>query len=225
MFVGFILAANRPSSDRPADNVAADVVATTGTDVEADTPVSIEIINATTTNLIICMNHRINSMSKQKNKNILITGAATGMGRASALDAAKHGANLVLADINEEGLNEVSSKLDPLNCNYKIMHMDVTSIDSTEKNIASAETWFDGGINALVHFAGALEGSVVDIDEISPETWHRIININLHGTYNVTRSVAKFMKSRNSGVILLTSSGAGVNGPGSSAPYLSLIHI
>ncbi len=156
-----------------------------------------------------------------KNKNILITGAATGMGRASALDAARHGANLVLADINEEGLKEVSSKLDSLNCNYKIMHMDVTSIDSTEKNIASAETWFDGGINALVHFAGALEGSVVDIDEISPETWHRIININLHGTYNVTRSVAKFMKSRNSGVILLTSSGAGVNGPGSSAPYSS----
>ena len=71
------------------------------------------------------------------------------------------------------------------------------------------------GINCLVHFAGALEGSVVDIDELTPETWHRIININLNGTYNVTRSVAKHMKKRKSGVILLTSSGAGVNGPGS----------
>ena len=45
------------------------------------------------------------------NKNILITGAATGMGRASALEAAKHGANIAIVDINSEGLKEVSSKL------------------------------------------------------------------------------------------------------------------
>ena len=151
------------------------------------------------------------------NKNILITGAATGMGRASALEAAKHGANIAIVDINSEGLKEVSSKLNSMDANFKSFTMDVTSINESEKKIDQIERWFDGGINCLVHFAGALEGSVVDIDELTPETWHRIININLNGTYNVTRSVAKFMKKRKSGVILLTSSGAGVN--------LSLIHI
>ena len=155
------------------------------------------------------------------NKNILITGAATGMGRASALEAAKHGANIAIVDINSEGLKEVSSKLNSMDANFKSFTMDVTSINESEKKIEQIEGWFDGGINCLVHFAGALEGSVVDIDELTPETWHRIININLNGTYNVTRSVAKFMKKRRSGVILLTSSGAGVNGPGSSAPYSS----
>ena len=155
------------------------------------------------------------------NKNILITGAATGMGRASALEAAKHGANIAIVDINSEGLKEVSSKLNSMDANFKSFTMDVTSINESEKKIDQIERWFDGGINCLVHFAGALEGSVVDIDELTPETWHRIININLNGTYNVTRSVAKFMKKRKSGVILLTSSGAGVNGPGSSAPYSS----
>ena len=155
------------------------------------------------------------------NKNILITGAATGMGRASALEAAKHGANIAIVDINSEGLKEVSDKLNSMDANFKSFTMDVTSINESEKKIEQIEGWFDGGINCLVHFAGALEGSVVDIDELTPETWHRIININLNGTYNVTRSVAKFMKKRKSGVILLTSSGAGVNGPGSSAPYSS----
>ena len=146
-------------------------------------------------------------------KNILITGAATGMGRASSLELAKHGANISIVDINPDGLKEVSEKLTSMNTNFMSQIIDVTSINETEEKIGIIEEWFDGGINCLVHFAGALEGSIVDIDELVPETWHRIININLNGTYNVTRSVAKYMKKRNSGVILLTSSGAGVMGP------------
>ncbi|MBO83242.1 MAG: hypothetical protein CL506_02630 [Actinobacteria bacterium] len=152
-------------------------------------------------------------------KNILITGAATGMGRATALEVAKHGASVGIADINGEGLKEVSEKLSASGCNHKSILMDVTSIEEVEKKINELEDWFEGGINTLVHFAGALEGSVVDIDELPSETWNRIININLNGTYNVSRVVAKFMKTRNEGVILLTSSGAGVLGPGSSPPY------
>ena len=154
-----------------------------------------------------------------KNKNILITGAATGMGRASALEVSKHGANVILADINSEGLKEVSEKLKTLGANFRSVLLDVTSIDEAEKKIFEAENYFDGGINTLVHFAGALEGSMVDVDELAPETWDRIINLNLNGTYNVVRAVAKLMKKRKSGVILLTSSGAGVHSPGSSPAY------
>ena len=154
-------------------------------------------------------------------KNILITGAATGMGRSSALELAQHGANISIVDINQDGLNEVSEKLKSMNANFTSDLMDVTSINEVEDKIEKIEQWFEGGINCLIHFAGVLEGSVVDIDELTPETWNRIININLNGTYNVTRAVAKHMKKRNSGVILLTSSGAGVEGPGSSAPYSS----
>ena len=89
-------------------------------------------------------------------KNILITGAATGMGRASSLELAKHGANLSIVDINSEGLNEVSEKLKSLNANFISHLIDVTSINETEEKIGQIEEWFDGGINCLVHFAGAL---------------------------------------------------------------------
>ena len=157
-------------------------------------------------------------------KNILITGAATGMGRSSALELAQHGANISIVDINQDGLNEVSEKLKSMKANFTSDLMDVTSINEVEDKIEKIEQWFDGGINCLIHFAGVLEGSVVDIDELTPETWNRVININLNGTYNVTRAVAKHMKKRNSGVILLTSSGAGVEGPGSSAP-VSYTHL
>lgn len=153
------------------------------------------------------------------NKNIFITGAATGMGRSSAIEVSKHGANVILADINSEGLKEVSEKLNSLGSNFSSVHMDVTSIDDTQKKIFEAENYFDGGINTLIHFAGALEGSMVEIDDLEPETWQRIINLNLSGTYNVVRSVARLMKKRKSGVILLTSSGAGVHSPGSSPAY------
>ena len=118
-------------------------------------------------------------------KNILITGAATGMGRATALEVAKHGASVGIADINGEGLKEVSEKLSASVCNHKSILMDVTSIEEVEKKINELEDWFEGGINTLVHFAGALEGSVVDIDELPSETWNRIININLNG--NLTK--------------------------------------
>ena len=113
-----------------------------------------------------------------KNKNILITGAATGMGRASALEVSKHGANVILADINSEGLKEVSEKLKTIGSNFKIVQMDVTSIDETEKKIFEAENYFDGGINTLVHFAGALEGSMVDIDELEPEINNTFSNLD-----------------------------------------------
>ena len=131
-------------------------------------------------------------------KNVLITGAATGMGRSSALELAQHGANISIVDINQDGLNEVSEKLKSMNANFTSDLMDVTSINEVEDKIEKIEQWFEGGINCLIHFAGVLEGSVVDIDELTPETWNRIININLNGTYNVTRAVAKHMKKRNS---------------------------
>ena len=67
------------------------------------------------------------------NKNILITGSATGMGRASALEVAKHGANIAIVDINSEGLSEVSEQLDSLGANYKSFLVDVTSITETEE--------------------------------------------------------------------------------------------
>ena len=76
------------------------------------------------------------------NKNILITGAATGMGRASALEAAKHGANIAIVDINSEGLKEVSDKLNSMDANFKSFTMDVTSINESEKKIKS-ETYTD----------------------------------------------------------------------------------
>ena len=77
------------------------------------------------------------------NKNILITGAATGMGRASALEAAKHGANIAIVDINPEGLKEVSSKLNSMNANYKSFLLDVTSINESDKKIEQIHKFKD----------------------------------------------------------------------------------
>ena len=85
---------------------------------------------------------------------------------------------IYLLDINQDGLNEVSEKLKSMNANFTLDLMDVTSINEVEDKIEKIE-WFEGGINCLIHFAGVLEGSVVDIDELTPETWNRIININL----------------------------------------------
>ena len=84
-------------------------------------------------------------------KNVLITGAATGMGRSSALELAQHGANISIVDINQDGLNEVSEKLKSMNANFTSDLMDVTSINEVEDKIEKIEQWFEGGINCLIH--------------------------------------------------------------------------
>ena len=76
-----------------------------------------------------------------------------------------------------------------------------------------------GGIEVLIHIAGILEGADTEINNFPEDIWDKVIDVNLRGSFLVTKYVSKVMIKQNSGVIILTASGAGVHGGSSSYAY------
>ena len=157
---------------------------------------------------------------KLLHKKILITGGATGIGSASAIEMAKQGGKIALFDVNLEGLRETKRKIAENGNKSEYWITDVTSQTQMKKNIAKAIEWLGNELDVLAHFAGILEGSLVNLEDLEPEIWKKVLNINLTGTFYSVKYSLPWLKNSKS-VIILTSSGAGVTGSGSAAPYSS----
>lgn len=123
-------------------------------------------------------------MNRFQNRNVMVTGAATGIGRAAALRIAKEGGNLALLDINSNKLKELMVELE----NYKIKavyaNVDVADFSATQVAIDQLCHAL-GGIQALSHNAGILR--CYHTHEMTPEQWNELIAVNLTGTFNVNR--------------------------------------
>ena len=134
-------------------------------------------------------------------KSILITGASSGIGRATAKLLAAHGARLVVAARSFDKLESLAREIDavPVAC-------DVTSLDSVRKTVAAALQHF-GKIDALFANAGLyLSGDVADG---SPGDWSQLIDVNVKGVMNSVHSVLPGMLARGTGDILICSSISG----------------
>ena len=152
-----------------------------------------------------------------KNKRIVVTGAATGIGRETALLLGKSGAETALLDINEAGALETVAAIRNVGAKTNFIKTDIAEEQSVIDAFAEAFQ-FLGGIDALVHLAGILEGASQHLEGFPIETWDRVIAINLRGSFLAVREAARLMSSKG-GVIVLTSSGAGVLGGSSSFAY------
>ncbi len=98
-------------------------------------------------------------------------------------------------------------------------HVDVWVEDEVVAAVAGAVDWLGGGPDVLLHLAGILQGARVDIAEFTEGTWDSVLDVNLKGSFLVSKHVAAWMQVAGSGVIVLTASGAGVTGPSSSYAY------
>jgi NAD(P)-dependent dehydrogenase (short-subunit alcohol dehydrogenase family) len=150
-------------------------------------------------------------------KVVLITGAASGIGRATAQVCAEEGARLVLADLPSAGLSEIAS-LGGSDRPALVVPTDVTrQADCQAVVAAGVERW--GRIDALINCAGILQGAFLPVDELDEETFQRVIGVNLTGSFLMSKAVAGKMKQTGGGVIVLIASGAGVRGGSSSVAY------
>ena len=147
---------------------------------------------------------------------VLITGCSSGIGRATALEAARRGHRVYASARDRAGLEELAGL-----SGMGALPLDVTDPESIRRAVeaASART---GRIDALVNNAGyAQYGSAEDI---SPEEWRRQFDVNFFGAVEVTRAVLPAMRKASAGTIVNVSSVAGKIAIPFSAPYSASKH-
>lgn len=144
-----------------------------------------------------------------------MTGAAQGIGAAVATAASRRGDAVVLADIDEERISALAHELGE---RALAVRVDIVDSDDVRSLMAHARDTF-GGVGALVNAAGGFS-ALRDVEDISDEEWHRVVQLNLFGTFVCCRAAVPHMKNAGTGRIVNIASEAGRMPlwPG-SAPY------
>ncbi len=130
----------------------------------------------------------------------LITGAASGIGRATAIRLAHEGAAVVCADINEEGAEATASYVGERQGSAIALRLDVTDEQAVKESFGFTEQQF-GSVDALFNNAG-----------IGGQTWERTVSINLTGVFYGLTHGAHYMSVHGGGAIINTASIAGLVG-------------
>ena len=126
-------------------------------------------------------------------KNILITGAAQGMGAAVAHDYAAQGAKVCLGDVNVDGAAQVAQEIRSKGGQATHVKLDVSSQEDAESAVAHTVEAF-GSINVLVNNAG-INKPLFFLD-ITRENWQKIMDVNAWGTLNCMQAAARQMKAQ-----------------------------
>ena len=142
----------------------------------------------------------------------IITGAASGMGKAMALLFAKEGASVVVADIDDTCGKQIVNAINSDNGKAIYIHTDVSN-PSDVKNLVEAVTDEFSKIDILVNNAGIFM-KMTPIEEIDETVWDRIYSVNVKGIFHGAKYTVPVMKKAGSGVIINTASMTG-HSPGS----------
>jgi len=146
----------------------------------------------------------------------LITGAASGIGRATALLFAREGAELVLADVNADAGQRVVDQITKSGGRAFFEGIDVTRAADCQRLVERAIREF-GRIDILFNNAGIIRrATVLDLSE---DDWDRVMAVNVKSIYLLSREVIPHMQKAGGGTIINTSSGWGVTGGAKAAVY------
>jgi uncharacterized protein len=140
-------------------------------------------------------------------KNILITGASSGIGKAFALKCAQDGAHLILAARNEEKLKAVKSEVEKLGGTAEVVVTDVTNASDIRQLFLDATK--DSRVLDVV-FDNAGLGHVAKVWELTAEQIQQMLNVNTVGMILVAKYAAEVMQRQKYGHIIMTSSLAGL---------------
>ncbi|MCH9847904.1 MAG: 3-oxoacyl-ACP reductase FabG [Betaproteobacteria bacterium] len=148
-------------------------------------------------------------MNRLNNKVALITGAAQGIGLATALKFAQEGANVVICDIKQASVDAAVDAANALGVRAQGFVVDVTQRDMVDAVVADTLAEF-GAIDILVNNAGITQDA--RLQKMTLEQFDRVIDVNLRGVFHCTQAVADAMVAKGSGVILNASSVVGIYG-------------
>ena len=156
---------------------------------------------------------------EQVNKTALITGAAKGIGKAVALAFAKEGYNIV---INYNGSKEAAlntqQEIEALGVKTLVVQADVSDEDQVKTMVEKSVETFER-IDVLVNNSGINKDGLML--RMSYEDFHKVIAVNLEGTFNCIKHVSRIMMKQRSGSIINMSSVVGIMGNAGQANYAS----
>jgi NAD(P)-dependent dehydrogenase (short-subunit alcohol dehydrogenase family) len=149
-------------------------------------------------------------MGRLDGKVALITGAASGLGEATAKLFAREGASVVIADVHDERGTKVMAEIKEHGGEATYVHTDVTSADQVKNAVRAAEQTY-GKLNVVIANAGILgSGSSKTVEQITEEEWATIINVNLTGVMRTFKYAIPALRRAGGGAMSATSSIAGV---------------
>jgi NAD(P)-dependent dehydrogenase (short-subunit alcohol dehydrogenase family) len=161
-------------------------------------------------------------------KSALVTGGASGIGRATALAFAREGARVAVADIVQDAAQRTVTEIEAMGGQAMAIACDVTDDDAVKAMIAATVDAF-GSLDCAFNNAGIAPYQVnaggQKIADVAPEAWRRLIDVNLTGVWLCLRHEVAQMRAQGSGgVIINTASILGLVGTATSSAYVAAKH-
>lgn len=144
---------------------------------------------------------------------VLVTAGAAGIGKEIARAFTTSGAKVCICDIDVNALERTAKEIPGLITEV----CDISKRQDIERMVAASAAAL-GGIDVLVNNAG-ISGPTAPVEEMDPDAWEMVMQIDLTGTFNVTRLAIPHLKKSNAGVIINMSSVAGRFGYANRSPY------
>ena len=157
-----------------------------------------------------------------KNESVIITGASSGIGRATALEFAQRGAKLVLSDVNVEQGQATVQLITDRGGEAIFIKTDVTSDQEVQQLIEHCLKTY-GSLDHMINNAG-IARDLCYFDQITNEHWDKIIAVNQTGVFYCMRAALKVMTTQRKGSIVNTASAAGIRAAARMAAYSASKH-
>jgi len=146
-------------------------------------------------------------------KRVLVTAGASGIGREIVRAFASNGASVFVCDIDAKALDALAAEVPDL----KTGICDVSKRAEIERMVAQCAQALDG-LDILINNAG-IAGPTAPVENMDPDEWEKVMQVDLTGTFNVTRMAIPHLKKSRAGVIINMSSVAGRFGYANRSPY------
>jgi NAD(P)-dependent dehydrogenase (short-subunit alcohol dehydrogenase family) len=155
-------------------------------------------------------------------KNALVTGGASGIGRATAIDLARKGVNVIVADVQSDGGMQTVQMVEKLGVKSMYVDCDVSDEKEVENMIDIVGREF-GFLNHAFNNAG-IEGTAVSVAQLKEADWKKVMDSNLKGVWLCMKYQLRKMESEGGGSIVNVSSIAGLLGFANSSAYVASKH-
>jgi NAD(P)-dependent dehydrogenase (short-subunit alcohol dehydrogenase family) len=161
-------------------------------------------------------------MKKLENKTAIVTGAASGMGKAIANLFASEGANVIVADLKQNEIDEVVSEIVKNGGKAHSVVCNVSKEVDIKNMIDTAVSKFNT-VDVLVNNAGVMD-DFVPVDQVTNELWDRVMSINVNGPFYACRLAIPIMLKQGSGTIINIASIGGLYGARAGSAYSTSKH-